>query len=174
MRILATIVVLAAAVRCGGDSTSGPQAPPPPPSGLVVGGAAWTREKDGQPATRTSHAGDARFGATCPYIVNLGRDPFIQFVFGGTTCAAERTYQLANQPDGPNNIAAVYSTHIYAFTSPPVTTAGELRVLYASPTRVDGSFEFRGGADSAGVVWTVLVQGSFSATPCPPQTYCGP
>jgi hypothetical protein len=116
----------------------------------------------------------ARFEPACPSFVFLGSDPTIAFVFGPGARVAERVYSLANSFDPPNDVAAVYSTHIYPFTSPPVPTTGQLTILYVSDTRVDGTFEFRGGADSAGIVFTILVQGSFSATPFQPPAPCGP
>ncbi len=169
MKRLAVVAVLATSLRCSGKSTA---PAPAPPNGLTPGNAAWTHEKDGQPATRIADSGAARFEPACPNYFYLGNDPFVQFVLGSTTSVETRIYSLANVPDAVNHIAAVYSTHIYAFTNPPVPTTGQLTILYISPTRVDGTFEFRGGADSAGVVTTILVQGSFSATPFPPPPAC--
>ena len=170
MRPLTLISLLAIPLACSGDSTAPP--PPPPPNGLTAGRAAWTHEKDGQPATRISDSGDARFEPGCPSYFYLGNDPFVQFILGAGTNVEKRTYSLDNVADPANHVAAVYSTHIYAFTTPPVPTTGQLNILYVSSTRVDGTFEFRGGADSAGVVFTILVQGAFSATPFPPPPAC--
>jgi|SRR5712664_649881 len=164
--------LLALSISCDSGTTAGP--PPPPPDGLAPGGAAWTNQKDGQPNTSTSHSGDGRFQPACPDVIRLGTDPFIVFALNGSQCFRQRVYSLANTADASMNVAAVWSTHIYAFTSPPVPTSGQLTILYISPTRVDGRFEFRGGADSAGTVWTALVQFSFSAIPCPAGAYCGP
>jgi hypothetical protein len=164
------LAFLALSIAC--EKATAP--PPPPPDGLSPGTAAWTNQKDGQPSTSVSHSGDVRFQPACPDVIHLGNSPFIIFAIDGGGCFRQGTYSLANTPDVTKNIAAVWSTHIYAFTSPPVPTSGQLTILYASPTRVDGRFEFRGGADSAGTVWTALVQGSFSAIPCPPEGNCGP
>jgi len=169
MKPITVLALLILALCCSGD----PTAPPPdPPNGLTAGNAAWTHEKDGEPATRLPDSGIARFEPLCPSYFYLGNDPFIQFVFSPHTRVEKRTYSLANVADSLNNIAAVYSTHIYAFTNPPVPTTGQLTILYSSPTRVDGTFEFRGGGDSAGVVSTILVQGSFSATAFSPPPAC--
>ena len=169
MKLLAAIAVLALPLSCSHDSTA---PPPAPPNGLTPGNAAWSHEKDGEPATRISDSGGAQFNPACPNYFNLGNDPFVQFALAPHTRVEKRSYSLANFADSLNHIAAVYSTHIYAFTTPPVPTTGQLTILYASSTRVDGSFEFRGGADSAGVVFTILVRGSFSATPFPNPPLC--
>ena len=164
MKRLVVLALLVLPLSCSGATT----APTPvPPNGLAPGYAAWTHEKDGQPATRIADSGTARFESACPCAFYLGNDPFIQFALDTSADFEKRTYSLANVADPINHVAAVYSTHIYAFTNPPVPTTGELIILYVSPTRVDGTFEFRGGGDSAGVVSTILVQGSFSATPFP-------
>jgi len=166
------ICLWAFALSCESDKAAAP--PPPPPDGLAPGTAAWTDQKDGQPSTSMSYSGDGHFQPACPNVIKLGTDPFIFFVLNGTACFRQRVYSLASTADASKNVAAVWSTHIYEFTSPPVPTSGQLTILYISTSRVDGRFEFRGGADSAGTVWTMLVQGSFSAVPCPAEGYCGP
>jgi hypothetical protein len=162
------ILALAALLcSCDGEPAA-PPTPPEPPDGLVAGSAAYTTEKDSQPGTRITHTAPARFIPAQPSAVSLGQDPYVEFLLGAGGRLAVRTYPLANQADLASGVASASSTHTYPYTNPPVPTTGWLQILYVSSTRVDGRFEFRGGADSAGIVWTVLVRGSFSATPFEP------
>ena len=170
MKVLVALALLALPLSCSSDSTA-----PPPPNGLAPGNAAWTHEKDGEPATRISDSGTARFDPACPsyiHLVNVANVDFIGFLFALHTRVEKSSYSLANFPDSLNHIVEVYGTITNPFTTPPVPTTGQLTILYVSSTRVDGTFEFRGGADSAGVVSTILVQGSFSATPLSSPPAC--
>jgi hypothetical protein len=172
LKPLPPLTALVALMLACGDGASGPNQPPNPPDGLSLGTAAYTTEKDGQPATQVAYSATAQFPTHCPGQISLGNSPYIQFSLGVDSPFTVRTYTLGDAPNWNQGIVSVIGSHTYPRGLVPTPTTGWLQVLYASGTRVDGRFEFRGGADSALVSWVVLVRGSFSATPHDPPPQC--
>ena len=172
MKPLPPLLTLVALVLACGDGASGPNPVPDPPDGLSLGTAAYTTEKDSQPSTRVGYSASAQFPTLCPGQISLGNSPYIQFSLGVDSQFTVRTYTLGDAPQLTQGIVSVIGSHTYPYGSVPTPTTGWLQILYASSTRADGRFEFRGGADSALVHWVVLVRGSFSATPHDPPPQC--
>lgn len=152
-------------VGCGAGEIDGPAEPPNPPAGVSVGEIAVTVEKQGQPATRRAYKAPAVFDTCVSSTGILSRTLgwFVEFGIGGRFVVG--AYQLTGELPLADGFAVASSSFTYPFTTPPIPTTGALSVLYVAQGRIDGTFEFTGGADSAGVTWTNVVQGSFSATP---------
>ncbi len=172
MKSASPLLALTSLMLACGDGASGPNRPPNPPDGLSLGTAAYTTEKDGQPPTRVGYSATAHFPTQCPGQITLGGSPYIQFSLGVDSQFTVRTYTLGDAPHWNQGILSVIGSHTNPNGLVPTPTTGWLQVLYASSTRVDGRFEFRGGADSALVSWVVLVRGSFSATSHDPPPPC--
>lgn len=166
---------------CSGEAPPEPEPPPPLPSGVRAGEVAYTTQKENQPETLQSFKSPALFDPVCTGYVGMhypgnNEEParFIEIALSQGSQFEEDGYRLTSETPLQPGQAFVASSHVYPFITPYTPTTGDLTIPYLSPTRLDGSFTFRGGADSAGVTWVVAVNGTFSAVPFSEPVPCSP
>jgi hypothetical protein len=166
---------------CSREAPPEPELPPPLPDGVNAGQVVYTTQKENQPATLQSFTSPALFAPECTGDVGMSypgnnEEParFIEMTLQSHSLFERDHYRLTSESPISAGEALVSSSHVYPFITPYTPTTGDLTISYVSPDRLDGSFVFRGGADSAGVTWVVAVSGTFSAVPYEPPLPCSP